>query len=70
MTQKASVRMEEIRRRTRRLRQSGHIESTALSPQFVLFFVQSALRPCCIRSMFRVFPSFCRVRLGAAAQRR
>ena len=39
MTQKASVRMEEIRRRTRRLR-------------------QSALRPCCIRSMFRVFPSF------------
>lgn len=58
MTQKASVRMEEIRRRTRRLRQRrAHRINCALSA-VCLFLRQSALRPCCIRSMFRVFPSF------------
>ena len=36
MTQKASVRMEEIRRRTGFVK-GEHIESTALSPQFVCF---------------------------------
>lgn len=37
MTQKAIVRMEEIRAAHAGFVKGGHIESTALSPQFVCF---------------------------------